>query len=370
MDYKQAQIAPTRGIEADLSNVDAQVVRTERNSDGTFGTSSATDILRGIENLGATDANDRVVGGSGANQISTYAGDDYIDAMDGNDVIATGTGKDTVYGGGGDDLIYLEHNRVEIEVKTGTSSTQKFEVYADDEFVDGGAGVDFVSARFQTQGNIRKKDSGVLGDLASGLMHSWRNGDGSINDKSAKHTLVNIENLGGTEFGDTLRGDSSANTLVGYEGDDLLNGRGGNDTLAGGEGADTYEFGADWGQDVIVENAKSVSDVDVVSISSDISYADLWFGKQGDHLVVNQLGSSNQLVVQDWYSSDASKKAQIEEFRASFEGRTYVATLARVESLVNVMSAYSRPSSTIGATGSLTSAQKVVINSAISNAWQ
>ena len=361
VDYQQSGTGVTQGIVADLSQVSNQTVKTGRNPDGTF---ASEDRLSYIENLAATDFNDRVIGSQEANKISTFDGDDYIEAQAGNDVIGTGSGKDTVYGGDGDDFVSLEHNLREVEL-----DGQKVQIYADEKFVDGGAGIDFVSHRFQSIQNIRKADTGIVADLGSGRVDSWRNADGTVNDKSARHTLLNIENVGGTEFGDALYGDANANVLVGYEGNDVLAGRLGNDTLVGGKGADVYELSASWGQDVILEDPSSSSDVDVVKLSSDVSYADLWFSKQENHLVVSRLGSSDQLLVQDWYSTDSSKQARVEEFRAGFDGRTFTATLSRVETLVNVMSAYGRPSSPIATAGSLTSYQKAQINSAIATAW-
>jgi Ca2+-binding RTX toxin-like protein len=361
VDYQQSGTGVTQGIEADLSQVANQTVKTGRNPDGSF---ASEDRLSHIENLAATDFNDRVIGSQGVNKISTFAGDDYIEALAGNDVIGTGSGKDTVYGGDGDDFVSLEHNLREIEL-----DRRKVQIYADEKFVDGGAGIDFVSHRFQSIQNIRKADTGIVADLGLERVHSWRNADGTVNDKSARHTLLNIENVGGTEFGDALYGDANANVLVGYEGNDVLDGRLGNDTLVGGRGADVYELGANWGQDVIVEDPNSSSDVDVVKLSSDVSYADLWFSKHEDHLVVNRLGSSDQLLVQDWYSPDSTKRARVEEFRADFGGKTFTATLSGVETLVNVMSTYGRPSSPIATAASLTSAEKARINSAIATAW-
>ncbi|HAC62520.1 MAG TPA: hypothetical protein DCF68_03035 [Cyanothece sp. UBA12306] len=63
-------------------------------------------------------------------------------------------------------------------------------------------------------------------------------------------TLENIENVIGSERGDSIIGNLSNNILKGMGGDDILLGVGGNDTLNGGDGIDTvdyivYEFGLD-----------------------------------------------------------------------------------------------------------------------------
>ena len=56
--------------------------------------------------------------------------------------------------------------------------------------------------------------------------------------------LISIENLIGTSFNDTLRGNSGANELSGGLGSDLLRGSRGNDLLNGGDGVDTADYNA------------------------------------------------------------------------------------------------------------------------------
>ena len=56
--------------------------------------------------------------------------------------------------------------------------------------------------------------------------------------------LIDIENLYGTVYADTLTGDAGANILHGDDGDDTLRGDGGDDTLKGGNGADTLSGGS------------------------------------------------------------------------------------------------------------------------------
>lgn len=49
-----------------------------------------------------------------------------------------------------------------------------------------------------------------------------------------KDTLIDVENVTGTEFGDVLVGDKAGNELIGLVGDDRLEGANGDDTLRGG----------------------------------------------------------------------------------------------------------------------------------------
>ncbi|WP_371158137.1 hypothetical protein [Jannaschia sp. 2305UL9-9] len=184
----------TSGITADLS--------TNRVTDGSGG----TDTLISIENLHGSDHRDRITGDSGANQIFGYGGSDIISGGAGKDVLLGGRGNDSIAGGSGDDEIWGE---------------------AGADTLDGGAGTDV--ARYLSA------TSGAVIDLAAG---SAQDGDGTLD------TLRNIENVHGSNFGDTIRGDAGANQLFGYDGNDSVAGGGGADTLLGGAGNDLLQGGS------------------------------------------------------------------------------------------------------------------------------
>jgi Ca2+-binding RTX toxin-like protein len=140
------------------------------------------DVLTSIENLSGTRLSDILTGDDGKNRL------------------AGGAGADHIYGGGGDDSIF-----------TGSGF----------DYADGGAGLDTVS-----YANSWDK---VVVSLTSGT--------GQYGE-AARDVLVNIENLIGSVFGDTLTGDAGANKLSGLAGIDILDGGAGNDVLNGGAGAD------------------------------------------------------------------------------------------------------------------------------------
>ncbi|MGO1080572.1 calcium-binding protein, partial [Inquilinus sp. CA228] len=56
-------------------------------------------------------------------------------------------------------------------------------------------------------------------------------------------TLIDIENLVGSDFGDTLVGEEGSNRIEGGGGDDSIAGAAGADTVIGGEGIDTAGYG-------------------------------------------------------------------------------------------------------------------------------
>ena len=99
---------------------------------------------------------------------------------------------------------------------------------AGDDTLDGGDGEDWAL--------YRDSEKGVIVSLLSGS--KGKGGD------AAGDTLVNIENLEGSDEDDVLTGDSGKNSLHGRDGVDTLDGREGNDTLDGGDGNDTL-YGRD-----------------------------------------------------------------------------------------------------------------------------
>ncbi len=60
-------------------------------------------------------------------------------------------------------------------------------------------------------------------------------------------TIVNVENLTGSDFADTLTGTAGNNVLNGLAGDDRINGKGGVDDLQGGAGNDTLVLDTQFG---------------------------------------------------------------------------------------------------------------------------
>src|SRR5262245_6874124 len=143
-----------------------------------------------------TAGNDTLVGTADFDIISGGAGDDVIDGGAGSDKMAGQDGNDTFRGGAGAD------------------------------YMDGGAGVDTVD----------------YGASAAAVAVNLNTGTVSGGD-AAGDTLVNIENLTGSQYNDTLVGNAGANSLAGGAGNDRLVGGEGADVLFGGPGSDQLSGG-------------------------------------------------------------------------------------------------------------------------------
>ncbi len=152
-----------------------------------------------FDNVIGTNANDSITGDNQNNQLSGGGG---------NDTINGGTGVDSTNGGSGNDRI------IDTDFVT-------FDVH------NGGAGVDTIDYSGVSFG------SGVTINLATGLT-SVLNGN--------TETILNFENVEGSQGGETI---------IGSSGNNVLNGNGGNDTINGGAGVDSTNGGS--GNDRIID---------------------------------------------------------------------------------------------------------------------
>ena len=203
------------------------------------GTYTASDNHGGSDSAGvgiSYQAGHTLTGTAGDDVLLAGNGDNVLNAGDGDDILATGTGNNTLHGEAGNDLLYSG---------------------AGNDLLDGGTGNDTASYAHAT--------AGVTVNL--GLLAAQNTLGAGID------TLAGIENLVGSNFNDTLTGDSAGNRIDGGLGHDVLNGGGGDDlligglgnnTLTGGSGADTFQWQAgNNGHDVITDFAPGLDKLDL-----------------------------------------------------------------------------------------------------------
>jgi VCBS repeat-containing protein/autotransporter-associated beta strand protein len=118
------------------------------------------------------------------------------------------------------------------DTMTGTANNDALSGLGGDDILAGGAGDDVLSGG---AGVDTASYAGRHLVITASLAEGTAVGDGS-------DTLVSIENLIGSEKGDTLSGDAKANMIDGGAGNDLLIASGGADTLVGGAGSDRFAF--------------------------------------------------------------------------------------------------------------------------------
>lgn len=151
---------------------------------------------------------------------------------------------------------------------------------------------------------------------------------------------------------DVLAGDAGNDVLYGEAGNDVLEGGEGNDTLQGGTGNDTYVFYSGFGSDLI-NNATTTSstDLDVVQFG-DASYNTLWFKQVGNNLEISEVGTTDKVQVQNWFS-DAT--VRIDQFQSLGSGMQLDAS--KVAGLVSAMAGFSPQDMSSGAPAGLIAAR-------------
>ncbi len=207
------------------------------------------DTLIGIEAVGGSDFNDTMVGsdtnntgfgnqeafrgGKGNDTLNGGGGFDEADYTDDptNGVVvnlATGVAQDGW--GGTDTLSNIEgvEGSWKADSITGSNADNRLDGRAGNDTLDGGAGTDTAEYNQAT--------GAVQVNLALGTATGADGND----------TLISIENVQGSVYGDALTGNTGANTLQGLAGNDTLSGAAGNDTLDGGLGTDRAVFSGNY----------------------------------------------------------------------------------------------------------------------------
>ena len=139
----------------------------------------------------------------------TYDG--RLGTLDG--IVMAGTGNDRAYGGAQDDQLFGQDGNDTLMGGAGADE------------LNGGSGSDRASYASATKG--------LIVSLANPTINT---GD-AFGD-----VFVSIEYLSGSNYNDSVFGNSSKNALNGGAGDDIIKGYGGNDSLTGYSGADIFIF--------------------------------------------------------------------------------------------------------------------------------
>ncbi|MFT3957165.1 MAG: calcium-binding protein [Piscinibacter sp.] len=214
---------------------------------------AGTDTLIAIDGAIGSSYADTLIGSDGDNYLRGRGGSDSIDGGAGFDIadyrdsgsttanLATGragyasnvvsgvtvpAGTDTLLGIEGLSASHYD------DTLTGDAGDNYLRGQRGNDLIDGGAGAD--------RAVYNQATGAVTVNLALGTATGADGND----------TLVGIENLRGSAYGDTLIGDTGANHVEAREGNDSVDGGAGNDTLVGESGNDSLQGGD--GEDVLL----------------------------------------------------------------------------------------------------------------------
>jgi Ca2+-binding RTX toxin-like protein len=181
-----------------------------------------------------------------------------IDGGDGNDTITGGTGRDLLSGGAGNDSLKGGDNYDELY---GNDGDDTLDAGLSSNIADGGDGTDLLKVDYST----------VTNGGFSQTTPNGNNGQVSAGGNYVNYSNIERFDITGTQFAETLLGDTLSDRLAGGGGNDILNGGDGTDTLIGGTGDDTYIV--DTTTDTITESA--TQGLDLVQSSVTFSLANI-----------------------------------------------------------------------------------------------
>jgi len=146
--------------------------------------------------------------------------------------------------------------------------------------------------------------------------------------------IEQLQLLGTTNI--NAAGNDSNNTLMGNDGNNVLSGGAGNDTLLGGLGDDVYFYSRGDGIDTI-DNTDANNGNDSLLLNTGISAEQVWLQQVGSNLEVSIIGSSDKVIITDWYSNTAKRLDSLQ----LADGKTLMAS--EVDQLVNEMAKFAPP---------------------------
>jgi len=272
----------------------------------TEGTAAGTDEVRtalssytlaaNVENLTGTKTTAQTLTGNDlANRITGAAAADTLAGAGGNDVLDGGAGADSMSGGVGDDIYYVDNagdvvteaaaagtdevrtalasytlgTNVENlvgslaagQTLTGNNLANRIVGAGGNDVIDGGTGAD-------TMAGGGGNDLYYVDNAGDVVTEGAAAGTDEVRTGLASYTLgANMETLTGTSAsGQTLTGNSLANTITGGAGNDIIDGGASADTMTGGAGNDIYYVNNS--NDVVVEASSGGTDEVRTSLAS------------------------------------------------------------------------------------------------------
>ncbi len=234
---------------------------------------AGNDTLLNMDNLTGSNFNDTLTGDGANNIINGGGGNDLLFGGDGNDTLNGGGGDDRLDGGAGTDMANYNGATAGVTVSlllqgsaqntggagndtlvnmeglsggnfndvfTGDGNNNRLNGNGGDDTLDGGAGDDTLNGGAGNDSLIggAGTDTADYAGLTAGVTVRLAITVAQNTFAAGNDILVGIENLSGTNFDDTLVGDSGNNVISGNQGNDTLDGAAGNDTLDGGAGDD------------------------------------------------------------------------------------------------------------------------------------
>ena len=257
--------------------------------------------------------------GNGNDTLTVGNGNgDTLHAGSGVDTMRSGTGNDTctigyftgagtvIAGGGGNDTLVDNSNSDISQMTISGVQTLQSQVFGSLKLTSAEL------AGFSSVVNEFSSFTTLTLEAAGAGTYDLSNVTGKAN-LDASETSADVTLIGNSQNAQVLTAGAGTDTLTAGSGsNDVLNAGSGNDALSGGGGYDSYKFGSGFGQDVITNNggASPNGEIDFAGVSDQ----QLWFQQSGNNLLVDLLGTNDQITVAGWFGGNAG--AQVGSFNA------------------------------------------------------
>lgn len=294
VDYRQATGAVTgdstsnfteaggggRSVTVTDGTVEHFTVLTGSGAD-TITTGAGNDIIRtgqGASTVSAGQGANIIIGGGDSDTITALGGGNLVRAGNGTNTVTTGAGADVIFSGTGSDTITAGAGADHITVQGGADS------------VDAGAGNDrlilnYAALQTNVSGGIAGGNGttgyvGHIADLVAATVDFQRVESFTIATGSGDDTVTTGDGddiLRGNAGRDVFRAGGGQDLLFGGDGRDVLHGGKGADQLTGGYGVDVFVFatlaeaGIGATHDVIRDFKSGVDHVNLAGIDADVT---------------------------------------------------------------------------------------------------
>lgn len=287
--------------------------------------SNTDDILSGYDPETLETMN-QLIGSNGNDHLIGRYEYNYLDGGDGDDIL-NGAGYYNIFiGGQGNDRMRGSHNHKDIYLfeeghgqdtieDAGESSCLLDSALSNELIFKGGIKNHAKFTRINNDLVVQaynSDDSVTLERFFDGEYYQdykFIFDDGVINAREVADNLpINgtdgDDYLLGTEKNDVINSGAGNDVIFAGNGDDIIIGGTGNDYLDGGAGADRYIFGANHGQDTVMEWDTNSNEINSLSFT-DYSSQELWFRQEDDSLVINHIGTNDQVRIENWFADQS-----------------------------------------------------------------
>lgn len=266
-----------------------------------------TDTLANIQNVTGSAGNDAIFGDSGNN---------VLDGGGGNDMLVGGGGSDTYIfkaGYGQDVIVNGVPNSAgpsgQLDLGAGLSANNLWFSQSGSDLVIRVLGTTeqiTVQGWYSSGATYRQLSSIVLADgthlntaAVNGLVAAFSSASAGFDASSATSLSAGLA---------TVAAQYWSRTISGTSGNDTLAADGENDTLIGNGGNDTYVVTqSDYRETIVNGSAASNAPAGSLDLGAGLTPDNLWFTQSGQDLVVQVLGTTDQVTVQGWFANAYSQ---------------------------------------------------------------